>query len=176
MAKDLRAIFLTGELVYCRAYVKEDKEHTAAWLDTPYPVNAARGEKVLKDWHKDFWPRTRHYALCRVADDQIVGGVTTSMFARNMEIRLHLAPWLEDADELRADALRILVPFLSEEWDMVNVSTDLAADWPASIAAAEELGMELAVTLREYYRRPGNERVNLLTYQKLNPKGEFPNA
>lgn len=175
MAKDLRAIFLTGDLIYCRAYVKEDKEHTGAWLDTPFPATAARGEKVLKDWHKTFFPMTRHYAICRLSNDEIAGGVKISMFARNMDVEFHFAPWAEDADELRADALKVLVPFLSQEWDMVGVNVSLAADWEASIAACEALEMNRAVTFREFFVRPGRQRVAKLIYQKLNPSGTFPN-
>lgn len=175
MSNDLRAIYLTGDKVYMRAYVMEDKEHAAAWMDSPYPINSSRAEEILKDWHKEFWPDTRRYAICRLDGDEIVGGITISTFQRTADIKFHMAPWLDDADELRADALRVVVPWMSVEWDMISVTAKFASDQPITRAAAEELEMEHNGTFREFYARPGG-RADQLLYQKLNPRGEFPNA
>ncbi|CAN5521937.1 hypothetical protein BH23CHL2_BH23CHL2_07810 [soil metagenome] len=162
----LRAIYLSGEKVYIRAYVEDDKHHAAAWADSPFPVGSPRGEKLLKEWHTEYWPRTRRYALCRSENDEIVGGVTTGI--RNLvgEFKVVIAPWIEDADELRADAFKLIVPWLSEEWTLVSVTAHVASDQPATRASAEQLGMSHQATMREFFARPNGVRADDLLYQK----------
>lgn len=174
--EELRAIFLTGEAVYLRAHVMDDKDHAAAWLDTPYPVNSLRAEEVLKERHQAFWPDSRYYAICRRETNEIAGGVTISIRGRTADIDMHTAKWLTDGDEIRAEALALVVPWMSVEWDMITVNAHIPADQAATINAARELGMVHAGTFREVFLRPGGDRADLLVYQKLNPKGEFPNA
>lgn len=173
---DLRAIFLTGETVYLRSHVMDDKDHAAAWLDTPYPVNSLRAEEILKERHQEFWPQTRYYAICRRETDEIVGGVTINIHVRLADVYTHVARWLDDADQIRAEALELVIPWLSVEWDLITVTADIASDHRATIEAAERLGMVRAGTFREAILRPGNRRVDQLMYQMLNPKGEFPDA
>ncbi len=164
---ELRAIFLSNETVYLRAYVEEDKHHTQAWAGTRFPVGSPRGAKLLEDWHKEWWPRTRRYALCRSTTDEVVGGVTVGI--RNLvgEFVVEMAAWPEDADELRAAAFEIIVPWLSNEWGLVSVIGHVASDQPATRAAAERLGMVLAGTMREFSARPGGKRADDLFFQKL---------
>lgn len=175
-ASELRAVYLTSERLYLRAYVEEDKNQAMAWMATPFPVNPLQAEEKLKSWHKEFWPMTRHMAICLREDDSIVGGASISLFVRNVDISLHIAPWREDADSLRGEALGIVVPWMSEEWDMVAVTIKFPSDQSETIAVAEALGMENTGRFREFYARPGGQRVDQLIYQKLNPKGEFPDA
>lgn len=167
MPAEFRAVFLSGERVYIRAYVEQDKEVTAAWAGTPFPVGAPRGEKLLKDWHTEWWPRTRHYALCDATSDDVVGGVTIGI--RNLvgEFIVTIARWRDDADELRAEAFKLIVPWLSEEWGLVSVQAHMASNEPACKAAAIEIGMSHQVTLREAFTRPGGSRVDHLIFQKL---------
>lgn len=175
-AADLRAIYLTGERIYLRAYVEEDKDQAMAWMDTPFPINPLQAEEKLKSWHKEFWPMTRHMAICLREDDSVVGGASIFLFIRNADLGIRIAPWREDADSLHGEALGIIVPWMSEEWDMVAVTAKVPADRPESIAAAEALGMENTGRFREFFARPSGERVDQLIYQKLNPRGEFPGA
>lgn len=166
-SRDLRAVFLSGDRVYVRAYVEDDKNVTPAWAGSPFPVNSLRGAKLLADWHKEFWPRRRRYALCRTDTDEIVGGVDINIRNLIAEFQIAMAPWLDDADELRAAALELLVPWLSEEWTMVSVTAHVAADQPLTVAAAERLGMLLSARMREFHARPAGTRVDDLLYQKL---------
>ncbi|MEZ4523124.1 MAG: hypothetical protein R3A46_16015 [Thermomicrobiales bacterium] len=76
-----------------------------------------------------------------------------------------MARWLEDSDELRAEAFEIIVPWLVEEWTMVSVTAHVASDQPATRAAAERLGMSHQATMREFFARPGGVRADDLLYQ-----------
>jgi RimJ/RimL family protein N-acetyltransferase len=165
----IRAVFLTGERAYLRAHLASDKEHAAAWHASPFPIDAARAEDLLKDAHKELVPDTKLFAICRVATDEIVGGARAWTSPRHADLSFHMAAWLDDADELRAEALGLLVRWLRDEVEMLTVTAALAADQPATIAAAEALGMLLGVRLREHIARPGR-RVDLLNYQALNPR------
>ncbi len=173
---ELRAIFLSNDSVYVRGYVEGDKEVAQAWAGTRFPVGSPRGEQLLKDWHKEWGARTRRYALCRSASDEVVGGVTVGV--RNLvgEFVVAMAPWLEDADELRASAFELIVPWLSEEWGLVSVTGHIESDQAATRAAAERLGMHHAGTMREFYARPGGARADDLYFQKLGSIEAKPDA
>ncbi len=164
---EFRAIFLSSDQVYIRAYLEQDKESAFAWAGTPFPVGSPRGEKLLKDWHTDWSPRPRRYALCRTSSDEVVGGVTIGI--RNLigEFVVKTAPWLDDGNELRAAAFQLIVPWLSEEWGLVSVTGYVASDDSPTKAVAEDLGMSHQVTLRECFVRPGGKRVDNLLFQKL---------
>lgn len=164
---DFRAVFLSGDEVYIRAYLEEDKEVAAAWAGTPFPVGSPRGEKLLQDWHSEWQPRVRRYALCRTSTDEVVAGVTIGIRHLVGEFVVKPAGWLDDGDELRAAAFRLIVPYLSEEWGLVSVLGHVASDEPACRAAAEDLGMSHQGTMRECFARPGGVRADDLLYQKL---------
>lgn len=147
--------------------VAGDKEHAAAWFDSPFPMSADRAETWLKEAHTSAdRPSSLHFAIVRAADDAVIGGVTLDTDYRKARLRLHLAPWLPDADALRAAALRILRPWLRDDLELMVFVLHIPADQPETIAAAEELGMVLVVRLREGIARPGH-RVDELIYQAL---------
>jgi RimJ/RimL family protein N-acetyltransferase len=177
MTPPLRPTWLTGEHMYLRAMVAADKEHAAAWFDEVWPINAARAEAVLKDEHKA--DRTPRLALVRNDGDEIVGSVEvgTRDGYRRCSLVFHMAPWLEsgDADALRAEALRLVVPWLRDQVEVMVVTVHLAADATETVAAAEALGMTRSVQLREWVARPGH-RVDKLIYQALNPRWEVRDA
>jgi RimJ/RimL family protein N-acetyltransferase len=172
----MRASFLTGERIYMRAMLMGDKEHAAAWFDSPFPIDATRAEKFLKDEHQRPWPRPTHLAIVRLDGEEIVGGARVhSWNGRIARLSLHMAPWLAEADDLRAEALRVLLPWLRDEGEYMVVRLAIAADQPATLSAAEALGMVQAVRLRERLARPGG-RVDQFYYEALNPRWEAPNA
>jgi len=100
------------------------------------------------------------------ADDAIVGGVTLETDYRKATLKLHIAPWLPDADALRAAALRLVHPWIRDDLELMAFVLHIPADQPETIAAAEALGMELGVRFREGIARPGH-RVDELIYQAL---------
>lgn len=170
----LRAIYLSGPTVYLRALVEGDKEHAAAWLDDTFPINAPAAEAVLKEEHRTpFWDRPSvRLVIVRRDGDTVVGGVLISWGseARRCRLEFSMASWEQAADSLRAEALRIAVRWLRDEWEAMVVGVTLPADQVQTVRAAEEIGMERHATLREWFLRPGG-RVDALVYEALNPAG-----
>jgi RimJ/RimL family protein N-acetyltransferase len=166
--------YLTGERVYLRPLKMEDKECAAAWFNSPFPVDSSRAETALKEEHKNPWylGQTTRLAIVRMEDDQVVGGVTVEPHGeRRVWLELRMAPWLDDADNVRADALWAAVTWLRDDFEMMVIIVPIADDETATIAAAEAIGMAPGVRLREARARPGG-RVDLLYYQALNPRWE----
>lgn len=171
----MKAIYLSGDVVYLRAMVEEDKDHAMAWVGVPFPVNAARAEELLKERHKQFFPQTRYLAICRTEGDEIIGGAKIQFRLRTASLSLQTAPWLDDAEQLQSEALRLLIPWLRDEWDLMVITLRFPDDLPELRATCEELGMLHTGTFREFYARPGG-RANQLIYEALNPKGEIRDA
>lgn len=163
----MRAVYLTGEHLFIRALVAADAACAAAWFDSPFPVNAVRAEAWLKETHASVdRPPTLHYAIVRTEDDAVIGGVTLETDYRIGTLTLRIAPWLPNADALRAAALRILHPWLRDDLELMTFVIHIPADQPETIAAAEALGMVPGVRLREAIARPSH-RVDELIYQAL---------
>lgn len=170
----MRAVYLTGETLYMRGMQASDKEYAAAWYDSPFPINATRAEEFLKEAHGGdprFGHRTLYFAICRLSDDEIAGGVKVLARSRDGELTFHFAPWLDNADELRAEALRVLVPWMRDERELLIVTVSIRADQPATRAAAEEVGLRSMVRLRDFIAVPGG-RVDLHWYQWFHPSLE----
>ncbi len=174
----MKPLFLSGEVIYLRPMVPEDKDIAVAWYDSPLPANSVLAEKTLTDLHSKMWSATtRQYVIARHDGDQVIGGAAIHFQQgdRKAMINLHMAPLLDDADSLRAAALRILLPWLLDEHNMRRVDIMLGANEVATIAAAEELGMFPGARLREYWQLPGG-RVDVYIYQVLNPHEEHRHA
>ncbi len=167
----MRATYLTGEHVYLRALIADDKATVATWFVGPYPSNATQGERWLTETYADAWGGNKpHYlAVVRVADDTPIGGVALTI-RENRRGLLHfaMAPWLPESDVLRAEALRLLVPWVRDDLELMTLGLYLAADEPATRAVAEELGLREGARLREFVARPGGVRTDRLYYQALN--------
>jgi RimJ/RimL family protein N-acetyltransferase len=159
--------------------VEADKEHGAAWLDDTFPVNADRARAALEDEHKGAWwsRRDRRLAIALGAGDEVVGSarVSTGDGKRTCQVAFQMAPWREDADALRAEALGLLVHWLRDETEVMVVTVEIPADQPATIGAAESAGMVRNARLREWFARPGG-RVDCLVYEALNPRWEVRDA
>jgi len=169
--------YLTGKLVGLRALTLADAAHAAAWARGPLPINATRAEAFLKETHTDPWnPRRRYLAMVRVGDGEIVGGAAVSgANGRTGKLDVWAAPWFspEEGDRLCADAVRVAVPWLRDDNELMTVTFAVPADAAATIRAAEDLGMVLGATFREHVARPGG-RVDLLEYQALNSGWTIP--
>jgi RimJ/RimL family protein N-acetyltransferase len=171
---EMRIVYLTGERVYLRPLVLGDKDFAPAWHPGPFLIGAAQAENILKDEAAD---PGRRLALVRRQTDEVVGSVklrSNDGFRRCL-VTFHLAPSTSDHDALRAEALRVIVPWLRDQMEVMVVSVEMAGDEAETIAAAEELGMVLSVRLREFVARAGH-RVDSLMYQALNPRWEVKDA
>lgn len=175
----MRPPYLTGQLISLRPLLLDDKEDAAAWFDGPFPINASRAETFLKeDVAASAWgpPERLHLVIVRTEPEEIVGGVRIEEpGGRTGEIHIRIAPWVADATEVRAEALRLLVPWLRDEVEQMTITVPVPADESATVAVLEELGMVQAARLREHVARPGT-RVDLLLYQALNPGWEVRDA
>jgi RimJ/RimL family protein N-acetyltransferase len=177
-AQHLRPAYLSGANVYFRAMVEADKDRAGAWLDERFPANASRAEKDLEEEHRATWRRAeRRLAIARIVDEEVVGSVQVVSWdhRRTGSLRFEMAPWREDADVLRAEALGLLVRWLRDELELMVVEVEVPADQPATIAAAEAAGMVRQGTLREWFARRGG-RVDCLVYEALNPRWEVRDA
>ncbi len=166
----MRVAYLSGQRLAMCPMRMEDKAHAPAWFNSVFPIDASRAEEFLKDELKEYTYRKVLLVAVRgdVESEEIVGGVKVRMNGKHADIHIHMAPWLTDADELRAEMLRLLVAWLHDEAEHVTTTADIAADWLATIAAAEASGMQQTARLREWYARPGG-RVDRLVYQALRP-------
>ncbi len=173
----MQVVYLTGERIYLRAPVEEDAEHAVAWFDSPFPINGSRAKTFFEEQPSFWWDADAfQLIMARTENDQLVGGVSLeSSDWRTGSIRFHMAPALDDADALRSEALRLVIPWLSEEHEFMVARVHLAADESATIAAAEELGMQPSVRLREWFAR-GGTRVDAIVYEALNPRWEVRDA
>jgi len=173
----MRVVYLTGDRVHIRPPVEEDKECAIAWFNSLIPANEVRAAQSLENQVYPYWEATEFtFIIARVADDKVIGSVHLSIGDwRVVSVRFHMAPVLPDADELRADALRLIIPWLRDEFEFMAVRLAVPDNQTATIAAAEELDMVLSVRLREFVPVPGG-RADELTYEALNPRWEVPHA
>jgi RimJ/RimL family protein N-acetyltransferase len=169
------ATYLTGDRVAMRAVQLADKDHAVAWFDSEFPVNSERAETYLNE---EFDGMTHNKALLiimRVEDEEIVGGVRIDLHPRHSTVTVHMAPALEDSDELRGEAVLLLIPWLRDEGEYITVSLDVAADQTWTIAAAEDAGMVQTARFREWYCHAGH-RVDRLVFQAIHPRWQREEA
>ena len=173
----MRVGYLTGQRIHLRPPIEEDKECATAWYRSVFPINASRATAFLEEQTFPIWTETEFtLVIARVDDDVVIGGVKLSVADwRTVTVRIHMAPSLPAADELRAEVLRMVVPWLRDEHEFMVVRLFIAADQTETIAAADQLGMQLGVRLREFIAIPGG-RVDELAYEALNPRWEVPHA
>lgn len=171
--------FLTGDRVYIRALTMEDKNRAVAWFNSVFPVNSERAERFLRDEVTETWAARRQYlVVVRSDDDEIIGGIKLKTWdLRSMDLRINMAPHLapEEADSYKAEALRLLVPWMRDEHEYMATTIRFAEDETACIAAAEEMELYFGARFRGFLRRPGG-RIDLLIYQALNRAWEAVNA
>jgi len=173
----MRVGYLTGERIYLRPLEEADQETATAWFDSPFPINGTRAKTFLDEQPVHWWDQSDHtLVIARVEDDSPIGGLNLwSENRRIVVLRFHMAPVLDDVDALRAEAVRIVVPWLRDEHEYMVVELYTADDEPETVAAAEGVGMKLAYRLREFLARPGG-RVDELSYVATNPRWEVRDA
>jgi RimJ/RimL family protein N-acetyltransferase len=167
----MRPPYLTGKTIYLRALVADDRDEPLAWHASSFPINSARADAMLEEMHDSPWePEMIPLAIARRADDQVIGSITIERHGGRVgTLSVHTAPTCPEPDTIQADALRIAVPWLRDEMELMVVTVRIPADQTAVIAAAESLGMAATARLREAIVRPDG-RVDLLVYQALNPR------
>lgn len=162
--------YLVGETLYLRGLELKDAKRASAWRDSPFPISAERAEEILKkDVPADSGKYRYHLVACRLSDDEPVGAATYQTWNwRTMDLSVHADPILGPAAAVKAEILRLTVPWLLIEREKMVVWVDLADDEPLVEEAAMAIGMRLAVRLREAFWRDGR-RADALIYEALHP-------
>lgn len=172
----MRPEYLTGEHVYLRAVQESDKEHAPAWIDSPYPVSQVNAEKVFKQIRESSDERRRvQLVICRKEDDAVVGGAIVRSSNRSVTFSFHMAPCLDDADALRADALGVLFRWQRNEHEPILIFVDIPGDQPETLEAASRLGLAEGARMTEWVARAGH-RVDLLMCQWVSKEVETSRA
>ncbi len=163
--------FLIGDTLYLRGLEARDAKRAAAWRLSPFPVPVARAEEILKE---DIAPQAEHERLrliaCRIADDEPVGAVDLRGWGgRNA----YVSPWADPGfgpggAAVKAEVLRIVVPWLSGERIVMAVFAWINSGEPPVTATASALGMRTAATVREAIWCDGARQDGLL-YELLHP-------
>jgi len=165
--------FLRGERLYLRALRASDADRSVAWRFSPFPISARKAAEWLEktvpeDSEKQVW----WLLACRVSDDAPVGAAWLDLQGDwpSAWVRLHADPARDDADRqaIKADMVRLLIPWLGGERGAMSITIDLDGSEPAVLAAAAELGMRPAYRIRDGFWRDGAHR-DWVTMQWLNP-------
>ena len=163
--------YLIGDTIYLRGAELGDAKWATAWRPRPFPIAAKEAEKQLKkDVPAEDQKRVALLIACRRDDGRPVGSARINdSDPTATSISLHADPTLGAAGALvQAEMLRLLVPWLSgERYQPVVVLATVAGLEPVR-AAAESLGMRLAVRLRDGIWRDGRHH-DMVFYECLNP-------
>lgn len=172
--------FLVGETIYLRPLELEDAARAGAWRASPFPITRQRAEELIKAdvpddplWEK---PRAQTLLALRRADDVAVGAARYVVWGTWPAAEVTL--WVDRgfgpavAPAIKAELLRLLVPYLLRERDLPNVWISLDAGESDALAAAgywlSGAGLREAVRFREAYWRDGARRDRLI-YEALHP-------
>ncbi len=136
--------FLVGETIYLRGLEVSDARRASAWRSSPFPIAAERAEAMLKkELPAAAERRTTSLVACRIDGDEPVGATTVETADwRTGWVKLHADPALgRAAADVKAEIVRLVVPWLSDERHMMVVHVSVDADQGPVVAAAEAVGM-----------------------------------
>ena len=161
--------FLVGDSLYLRPLELGDAARAGSWRGSPFPVPAARAEDFLKqEIPKEMERRKVRFVACRRADDAPVGAVVfevqdwrTASVVPTADVALGA-----DGSRIKAEIVRLIVPWLVEERHLTAVWVELDAGEPDTLAAAGAIGMRPAARLREAIWRNG-ARHDQVVYERL---------
>ena len=154
--------FLVGDESYIRRIELADASVGMSWRGVRYPQSSDRVEA----WIKEEMAKDRDaawYAIVRKADDRVVGSARVGRaggLAASLTLRVD--PLLGDRGlQFKAEALKLLAPWVIEERHSPMLIMDQAADEPAMIGAAREIGMRQTARFRERIERDGAVLVDI---------------
>lgn len=167
------AVFLRGERYGLRAPVREDAEVAGAWHEGAFPVSTEAARTMLVEQETIAWggnPMIR-LIVTELDTGAVVGGALIER-QNNRVGKLQVTAGGPDragaaAQRLRAAVLRLLMPWVMGELNMMTAVIDVPADETVVIDAARDLGLVEVARLREHIARPGR-RVDLLMLERVN--------
>jgi RimJ/RimL family protein N-acetyltransferase len=166
------AVFLRGERYGLRAPVPEDATRAGAWYEGAFPILAETAGKLLAEQETIPWglnPMVR-LMVADLATGEVVGGALVERQDNRVGKLIVTAGGPdrsgEAAQRLRAETLRLLVPWMLGELNLMTAVIDVPADETVLIETAGELGLTEVARLREHIARPGG-RVDLLMLERV---------
>lgn len=167
------AVYLQDGRYGLRAPVPEDAEHAWAWYEGAFPISSETAREYLVEQESIPWggnPTVR-LVIIDLGTDAVVGGALVER-QNNRVGKLKIVagrpePSSEAAQQLRAAVLRMLIPWMMGELNLMTAVLDVPSDETVVIAAAHELGLVEVVRLREHIARPSG-RVDLLMLELVN--------
>lgn len=167
------ATYLRDDRYGLRAPVPEDAEVAGAWYEGAFPIVVETARSMLVEQETIPWGANPVIRLIVTELDTgvVVGGAVVERQDNRVGKLLVTAGGPDRAGEpaqrLRAAVLRLLVPWVMGELNMMTAVIDVPADETIVIEAARELGLVEAVRLREHIARPEG-RVDLLMLERVN--------
>lgn len=167
------AIYLQDARYGLRAPVPEDAEQAWAWYEGAFPISGEAAREYLVEQESIPWGGnpTIRLVVIDLATNTVVGGALIER-QNNRVGKLQIVggrpePFSDAAQRLRASVLRMLVPWMMGELNMMTTVIDVPADETVMIDAARELGLVEAARLRQHIARPSG-RVDLLMLELVN--------
>lgn len=167
------ATYLRGERYGLRAPVLGDAEDPGAWYEGAFPITPEAARTLLEEQETIPWgtnPTIRLIAI-DLETGTIAGGALVERTDNRVSTLVITAGGPDQAgaaaQRFRADMLRLLLPWVMGELDLMTAVIDVPADETILIETARELGMVEAARLREHIRRPAG-RVDLLMLERVN--------
>lgn len=167
------AIYLRDDRYGLRAPVPADAEVSGAWYEGTFPISPEAARALLEEQEAIAWGANPVIRLIVTELDMgtVVGGALVER-QNNRVGKIQITTAGPDrageaAQRLRAAVLRLLVPWVMGELNMMTAVIDVSADETIVIDAARELGLVEVVRLREHIDRPAG-RVDLLMLERVN--------
>jgi len=165
------AVWLRGDLVGLRAAVRSDAGEADAWYEGGPPLTPDQAEGLLIASERIPWGNNPNLRLMIVSlpDGGVVGGLMVYRSqGRTSRLELTMGRPVANLAAMEREVLGSVVPWLLDEVGLMTVKIRIPADALSLIDAAKQAGMRQAVRLREFVAR-GQERVDLLMFEKVNP-------
>jgi RimJ/RimL family protein N-acetyltransferase len=167
------AIYLRDDRYGLRAPVPDDADVAGAWYEGAFPVSAEAARAMLVEQESIPWGGnpTIRLIVTELETGAVVGGALVER--QNTRVgKLQVTVGGPDragegAQRLRAAVLRLLVPWVMGELNMMTAVLDVPADETIVIDAARELGLVEVARLREHIARSAG-RVDLLMLERVN--------
>lgn len=169
------AVYLRDGDIGLRAPVPEDAEQAGAWYEGAFPISPERARDLLTEQETIPWGNNPTIRLIAVdlPSGTVVGGVLVERDDNRVsKIRITVGgpnPSAEDSQRMHAALLRLVVPWVMGELNMMTAVIDIPSDETILIDAARGIGMVEAVRLREHIARPLG-RVDLLMLELVDSR------
>ncbi len=163
--------FLVGETIFLRGLEEEDAVRASAWHDSPYPINAERASKIIRELTEKPRPGNRFLVACRRSDGEPVGSLALRRWAGNEpdnRLGLWADPARPESERIRAEMLGLMVGWGFGEAELPKIVLEFDDGQAPLRGRAEALGMRRAALWRDGVWRDGQWRDRVL-YEGLHP-------